>query len=98
MTICGGKEEFQETRKAPFCPTPGRGPTSRASGVSGKSMRGKEGRQGRASDRTAGTSEGSSPVRRSKIEEAKRKKQNGEYDNQEVYRKIAERLIDLFVV
>jgi hypothetical protein len=97
MTICGGKEEFQETRKAPFCPTPGRGSTSRASGASGESMRRKLEEQGRASDRTAGTPEGSSPVRRSKIEEAKRKKQNGEYDSQEVYRKIAERLVEILV-
>lgn len=38
----------------------------------------------------------SAPIRRQKVEEAKRKKQNGDYDSQEVYRKIADRLIDLF--
>ena len=44
----------------------------------------------------AGPSHDSPPVRREKVKEAKRKKKNGEYDSEEVYRKIADRLIDLF--
>jgi hypothetical protein len=36
------------------------------------------------------------PVRKDKVEKAKKRKSNGDYDNQEVYRKIAERLIDSF--
>ncbi|MCK4783951.1 MAG: hypothetical protein KAV87_09390 [Desulfobacteraceae bacterium] len=36
------------------------------------------------------------PVRKERVEEATRKKQNGDYDSQEVYQKIADRLMDLF--
>jgi hypothetical protein len=38
----------------------------------------------------------SPPIRKEKVKKAIRKKQNGEYDNEEVYKKIADRLIDLF--
>ena len=38
----------------------------------------------------------SAPVRQERVEEAKRKKLNGDYDSQEVYQKIADRLMDLF--
>jgi anti-sigma28 factor (negative regulator of flagellin synthesis) len=44
----------------------------------------------------ANHSDDSTPIRKKKVEEAKRKKQKGEYDSEEVYRKIADRLIDLF--
>lgn len=46
--------------------------------------------------RKAHHSDDSTPIRRKKVEEAKRKKQNGEYDSEEVYKKIADRLMDLF--
>jgi hypothetical protein len=36
------------------------------------------------------------PVRKDKVEKARKRKSNGDYDSQEVYRKIAERLIDSF--
>ena len=36
------------------------------------------------------------PVRKDKVEKARKKKSNGDYDSQEVYRKIAERLMDSF--
>jgi anti-sigma28 factor (negative regulator of flagellin synthesis) len=38
----------------------------------------------------------SPPIRKEKVKQAIRKKQNGEYDSEEVYRKIADKLIDLF--
>jgi anti-sigma28 factor (negative regulator of flagellin synthesis) len=38
----------------------------------------------------------SPPVRKKKVEEAKKKRQNGDYNSREVYRKIAEKLIDSF--
>jgi hypothetical protein len=38
----------------------------------------------------------SAPIRRERVEEAKRKRLNGDYDSQEVYEKIADRLMDLF--
>jgi anti-sigma28 factor (negative regulator of flagellin synthesis) len=41
-------------------------------------------------------SDKSTPVRKDRVEEAKKKRENGDYDIQEVYRKIAEKLIDSF--
>ena len=38
------------------------------------------------------------PIRQEKIKEAKKKKQRGEYNSEEVYKKIADRLMDLFGV
>ncbi|MGB7062446.1 MAG: hypothetical protein WBF13_08870 [Candidatus Zixiibacteriota bacterium] len=38
----------------------------------------------------------STPIREEKVKEAKKRKLNGDYDSQEVYRKIADRLMDLF--
>jgi anti-sigma28 factor (negative regulator of flagellin synthesis) len=40
----------------------------------------------------------SPPAREDKIKEAKKKKQRGEYNTDEVYKKIADRLMDLFGV
>ena len=42
------------------------------------------------------SSDTSTPIRRDRVEEAKRKRLNGDYDSQEVYQKIAERLMDIF--
>lgn len=42
------------------------------------------------------SSDVSTPSRRERVEEAKGKKLNGDYDSQEVYQKIADRLMDLF--
>jgi len=44
------------------------------------------------------SSDASTPIRRDRVEEAKRKKLNGDYDSQEVYQKIADRLMDIFGV
>jgi anti-sigma28 factor (negative regulator of flagellin synthesis) len=49
-----------------------------------------------ASNVKAKSSEKSPPVRKQKVEEARRKMLNGEYDTEEVYRKIAEKLIEYF--
>jgi hypothetical protein len=40
----------------------------------------------------------SAPVRERKIKQAIRKKQRGDYNNEEVYQKIADKLMDLFGV
>ena len=40
----------------------------------------------------------STPVRERKIKQAIRKKQRGDYNNEEVYQKIADKLMDLFGV
>ncbi len=47
-------------------------------------------------ERKAGSSIGSPSIRKKKIKEAKRKRRKGHYDSPEVYKKIADRLIDLF--
>lgn len=46
--------------------------------------------------RKADLSHGSASIRKEKVKEAERKKQNGEYYTEEVYKKIADRLMDLF--
>ncbi|MGB8657265.1 MAG: hypothetical protein WCE90_05715 [Candidatus Zixiibacteriota bacterium] len=38
----------------------------------------------------------SNPIREDRVKEARKKRQRGEYNNEEVYKKIAERLMDLF--
>ncbi len=50
----------------------------------------------RISKRKAVLSGDSPAIRKEKVEEAKKKKQNGDYDSREVYKKIADRLMDLF--
>ena len=47
-------------------------------------------------DRKPDFTQYSSPIRKEKVKEAKKKKQNGDYNSEEVYKKIADRLIDLF--
>ncbi|UCB51779.1 MAG: hypothetical protein JSV10_07270 [Candidatus Zixiibacteriota bacterium] len=46
--------------------------------------------------RKINSSDISAPTRQERVEEAKKKKLNGDYDSQEVYQKIADRLMDLF--
>ncbi len=55
-----------------------------------------QGADNRNLNRKAGLSDDSPPIRKKKVKEAKRKKQNGDYDSQEVYKKIADKLMDLF--
>ncbi len=57
---------------------------------------GKENRVFGGETRRANLSHGSTTIRKEKVKEAERKKQNGEYYTEEVYRKIADRLMDLF--
>lgn len=40
----------------------------------------------------------STPLRKEKVKEAKKKKQRGDYNSEEVYKKIADKLMDLFGV
>ena len=54
------------------------------------------GADNRNSDRKAGLSDDSALIRKEKVKEAKRKKEKGDYDSREVYKKIADRLMDLF--
>jgi len=47
-------------------------------------------------DRKTDLTHYSSPIRKEKVKEAKKKKQNGDYNSEEVYNKIADRLMDSF--
>lgn len=62
----------------------------------GRSERSDGVREKHTSNPRVKSSEQIPPSRKQKVEEAKRKIQNGEYDTQEVYRKIAERLMEHF--
>jgi hypothetical protein len=98
MVACSGQGEPERTKKDPFfcwagmerskergsSPNPGRKSEDASSRVFHK--------RGRKID----SSDISAPIRRDRVEEAKRKKLNGDYDSQEVYQKIADRLMDLF--
>lgn len=76
---------------------PSRGKTgSRMDFMSGKSPDPDRGKRPDSSSLGARHSDKSPPVRKEKVEEARKKRQNGDYDSREVYRKIAERLIDHF--
>ena len=96
MTICGGKEGFEEKENNLFYSSSDRRSTKRVADRSGESRRSGRPKGHRARDEAFNMSDKSSPVRRNKVEEAKRKRKNGDYDNREVYRKIAERLMDDF--
>lgn len=96
MTVCGGKEGFEEKENSLFYSSSDRRPTKRMTGGSGESRCLGRPKSDHASDEGFDMSDKSSPVRRNKVEEAKRKRKNGDYDSREVYRKIAERLMDDF--
>ena len=96
MTGCGGKEGFEEKESSLFYSSSDRTPAKRVTDGSGESRRPGRPKGDHASDETFDMSDKSSPVRQNKVEEAKRKRKNGDYDSQEVYRKIAERLMDDF--
>jgi len=93
---CHGEPKEETARKSPFCafrqeagkrekgPIPARSKDRKLRGTNGPSDL-----DGKSSDKLP-------PVRKDRVEEARKKKQNGDYDNQEVYRKIAERLMDSF--
>ncbi|NIM99955.1 MAG: hypothetical protein GTO24_18340 [candidate division Zixibacteria bacterium] len=57
---------------------------------------GKENRVFDRETRRVDLSRGSTSIRKEKVKEAERKKQNREYYTEEVYKKIADRLMDLF--
>jgi hypothetical protein len=98
MLSCSGQEESEGKKRDSFLRT------ARKKG--GRMMPGEQepvGRSERTDNGGAGwTAENCdspgkpTPVRKERVEEATRKKQNGDYDSQEVYQKIADRLMDLF--
>ena len=98
MLACSGQGEFEGAKKDPFFCWAGMKGNKRMTNSPDPEMKDAKGdsrafhKRGRKID----SSDTSAPIRRERVEEAKRKKLNGDYDSQEVYQKIADRLIDLF--
>ena len=97
MSGCSGQGEPDGAKKNPFfCWAGGnRNGTTNSPNPNGMNAKG-DSRAFHTRGRKNDSSDTSTPIRRDRVEEAKRKKLNGDYDSQEVYQKIADRLIDLF--
>jgi anti-sigma28 factor (negative regulator of flagellin synthesis) len=95
--LFGDQQKMEETRnnKRFFASGQNKSDDGMNSAFSGLERKGGT-RRKRTTNLKAKSSEKSPPIRKQKVEEAKRKMLNGEYDTQEVYRKIAEKLIDYF--
>lgn len=96
MMLSSGKEELS-VKKQDAAWQPEDGPERmRMTGVEGQSGSQESGEDRRGSEVKGNGSDKSSPLRKEKVREAIRKKQDGHYDSEEVYRRIAEKLIDHF--
>ena len=98
MFASSEKEIFEEKKENPFSLS-----SDKKTGKKTTRILGQSGCQGRrannhTSDRKTGPSDSSPPIRKEKVKEAKKKKQKGDYDSPEVYKKIADRRLDLFGV
>ena len=98
MLSSSGKEKFEEKKENPFVPSSGKKPGKKISRILPQSECQDKRADGHSSDKKADLSDNSPPIRKEKVKEAKRKKQKGDYDNQEIYKKIADKLMDLFGV
>jgi len=94
-----GKEKFEDKKKNPVISSFGKKSGKKIARILLQS----EGRDQRADNHTSDRiakktdlSDNSPLIRKEKVKEAKRKKQKGDYDSQEVYKKIADKLMDLF--
>jgi len=98
MLACSGQGEPEGSQKNPFfC----RGEMKRSKRRGGSPNPGRKdedavSRVFHKRERKIDSSDTSAPIRRERVEEARRKKLNGDYDSQEIYQKIADRLMDLF--
>ncbi len=101
MLSSSGKEEFDEKKENPFI-LPSRKKTGKkTTPILPQSECQEKIAENRTSDwitKKADLSDNSPPIRKEKVKEAKKKKQKGDYNSQEVYKKIADRLMDLFGV
>jgi len=92
------KDKFDGKKENPFILSSGKKPEKKISRILPQSEGEDQKVDNQISDEKADFSDDSPPIRKEKVKEAKRKKQKGDYDNQEIYKKIADRLIDLFGV
>lgn len=98
MLSCSGQGESKGKKRYPSFRSERKKEGRRTRGVQGPIGR-NEGIDSSAMDGVAKEPDSggiSTPIRKEKVEEAKKRKLNGDYDSQEVYRKIADRLMDLF--
>ncbi|KPL01225.1 MAG: hypothetical protein AMJ91_00810 [candidate division Zixibacteria bacterium SM23_73_3] len=99
MLSSSEKEEFEEKRESIFRLSSNKKTGKKISHILPRSKRQNQNTDKHTSDgitEKAGLSDDSSPIRKEKVKEAKTKKENGDYDSQEIYQKIADRLMDLF--
>jgi hypothetical protein len=98
MLACSGQGEPEGANKNRFFRWAGlkRNKGRGGSPSPGRKAEEKDSHTSHRRERKIDSSEISAPMRRERIEEAKRKKLNGDYHSQEVYQKIADRLMDLF--
>ena len=101
MFDTSGKKEFEEKDQYDYFLSRGKGTRKKIGRTLPISVSGDKGSDSLAPKsilNNKGISFNPNPVREEKVKEAKRKKQRGDYNNQEVYQKIADRLMDLFGV
>jgi hypothetical protein len=96
MMLSSGKEELSVGRQDPVWLSADGHERMRMTGVEGRSGPQNSGEDRRGSEVKGSSSDKSSSLRKEKVREAIRKKQDGRYDSEEVYRRIAEKLIDHF--
>jgi hypothetical protein len=95
------KEKFEEKKENPFILSSGKKPQKKIGRILPQSECQDQKEDKHISDRITrkvDLSDNSPPIRKKKVKEAKKKKRKGDYDSQEVYKKIADRLMDLFGV
>ncbi len=96
MMLSGGKEELPARKQdTAWQPDDGR-ERMRTTGAEGRSGPQESREDRRGSEVKGSSSDKSSPLRKEKVREAIRKKRDGRYDSEEVYRRIAEKLMDHF--
>lgn len=95
---CSGQGEPDGAKKNPFfCSAGGNRNRRMTNSPNPDGMNAKgDSRAFHKRERKIDSSDTPTSIRRDRVEEAKRKRLNGDYDSQEVYQKIADRLMDLF--
>ncbi|MCK4403935.1 MAG: hypothetical protein KAW02_02480 [candidate division Zixibacteria bacterium] len=99
MSRPNGKEEFEDKKKSPAISSLEKKNGGKITPILPQSGCPDREADNRSADRIppeVDLTDNSSPIRKKKVQEAKKKKQNGDYDSQEVYKKIADKLMDLF--
>ena len=101
MLSSSGKDKLEGKKENPFVWSSGKKTRKKIISVLPQSESQDQKAENRTSDRRAKQGElchNSSSLRKEKVKEAKKKKEKGDYDTKEVYKKIADKLMDLFGV